>query len=178
MTSFTAFDGKNNIQYAFDASEILNKDFWRCVTGFRYYLDAEKRDEWVDIPAGYLTDGASVPKLFHNVVQPWGRHGPAVVVHDILCEYLTVSKRVISDGVESVGVRRITRKECDQILLNAMKVLKVPKWRYTVMYWGVSLFRRAANVRDPSLSIIKLRLEKDWRRKQGQPEPEVMSLYL
>jgi hypothetical protein len=40
----------------------------------------------VIVPAGFITDLATVPRLFWGVIQPSGRHDYAVLVHDYLIE--------------------------------------------------------------------------------------------
>lgn len=40
----------------------------------------------ITAPAGYRTDFASVPRFFHRVVNPVGRHGKAAIIHDWLCD--------------------------------------------------------------------------------------------
>jgi len=41
----------------------------------------------VTIPAGFITDGATVPRLFQNLVPSFGRYLPAVIIHDYMCVY-------------------------------------------------------------------------------------------
>lgn len=174
--SITRYDGVVKTVYDAQASKLLGQDYWRITESFRYYIGEKNSNEWVDVPAGYLTDGASVPRMFHSVIGPWGSHGPAVVVHDYLCEYLYVTRRDIVKGYEKLTPRYITRKECDQIMREAMQVLNVPKWRITTMYAAVSLFRTFARATNPSLSLRKLQLEVEWRKTFDQPEPEFIYL--
>lgn len=167
MSSFTRFDSRMNIQYAHQASEILGKDYWRVVEGFRYYLGEKGSNRWVDVPAGYLTDGASVPRLFWGIVPPWGAHGQAAVAHDILCEYLTLYE---FNGVEVVPIH-ITRKECDRIFAEAMKVLKVNGFNRFIMSSAVNSFRVVSRTKTPTLDLRKLALENQWRRENTFIEP-------
>jgi hypothetical protein len=30
---------------------------------------------WLNVPAGYLTDGDSVPRVFWSLIPPWGAYG-------------------------------------------------------------------------------------------------------
>ena len=46
----------------------------------------------IEVPAGFETDFASVPRLFWRVVPPWGRYSPAAVVHDYLYHTGKVSR--------------------------------------------------------------------------------------
>ena len=77
----------------------------------------------IEVPEGFETDFASVPRLFWRVVPPWGRYSPAAVVHDFLY---------------STG--KVSRKEADAIFLELMARLAVPLWKRYVMYWAVRLF--------------------------------------
>jgi hypothetical protein len=77
----------------------------------------------IDVPQGFETDFASVPRLFWRIVPPWGRYSPAAVVHDYL--YHTA---------------KVSRKEADDIFLELMARLAVPMWKRYVMYWAVRLF--------------------------------------
>jgi len=77
----------------------------------------------VVVPKGFVTDFASVPRLFWRIVPPWGVYSPAAVVHDYLYH----------NGA-------LSRKESDRIFLKLMKRLDVPLWKRTVMYLAVRLF--------------------------------------
>lgn len=41
----------------------------------------------IEVPAGYVTDFASIPRGLWNLIPPWGRYRKAAVVHDWLCDY-------------------------------------------------------------------------------------------
>jgi hypothetical protein len=65
--TFERFNTKLGIQYSDYASKKLKKDYWVVKKGFVYYLD-DSFTSYVYIPKGYLTDGASVPRVFWNIV--------------------------------------------------------------------------------------------------------------
>jgi len=75
------------------------------------------------IPKGFRTDFASVPKIFWNILPPFGRYGKAALLHDYF--YRT---------------QIIPRKEADKIFLEAMLMMGVPAWKAYIMYWAVRLF--------------------------------------
>lgn len=139
-------------RYDAQASALLGKDHWRILTPFSYKIDQES---WVTIPKGYLTDGASVPRLFWNMIPPWGPYGQAAVVHDLLCEYLSV--------VRNGRPVRITRAECDEVLNQAMKNLDVPDAQRLMIYSAVCAYRVTCHVSEPSATLLKRRLEAEWR---------------
>ncbi len=77
----------------------------------------------IEVPRGFVTDFASVPRFFWRVLPPWGTYSPAAVVHDWL--YHT---------------RLVSRAEADRAFLIIMQRLGVSKWKRTVMYWAVRCF--------------------------------------
>lgn len=76
----------------------------------------------VVVPDDFLTDLASIPKIFRIMVPKNGRHRAAAVVHDYL-----------------VRTKEVSRKIADKIFLEAMVILEVPKWRRKAMYYAVRL---------------------------------------
>ena len=42
------------------------------------------KDERIEIPAGFVTDFASIPRWLWFLAPPFGRHAPAAVLHDYL----------------------------------------------------------------------------------------------
>lgn len=154
MSSFTEFSAPLKIQYDAEASRALGADHWRVTEGFRFYVGTPDSGEWVNVPAGYLTDGASVPRMFWSLIPPWGIYGQAAVVHDILCEYLSTTLHGLP--------HRITRARCDQILLEAMVALQVPLVKRQLIYRSVSLYRRLARVSEPSSTPEKRYIESKW----------------
>ena len=104
---------------------------------FTYYIDKLGGDLKVDITTGFRTDFASIPRPFWSVVSPVGRHGKAAVVHDYLCEY-KMAWRLLETG--DWVMYPVSRKEADEIFLEAMKVLGVGSVKRNTMFWGVRLY--------------------------------------
>ena len=79
------------------------------------------------VPAGFVTDFASVPRIFWRLIGPptgYGRdaaYGKAAVIHDFL--YFTPGTR--------------SRQDCDDVFLEAMTDLGVSKARRTLMHLAV-----------------------------------------
>lgn len=155
MKGFTRFDAEMLIKYDLAASKILDKDYWRVMESFRYYIGKKYSDCYVDVNKGFLTDGASVPFLFKWLVPAQGRYGQAVALHDKLCETYTIIRLV--DGIETI--EPINRDEIDNILNEAMEVLEVPKWLILVIKTGVDIYRKIANPKKPVVSDKKKALE-------------------
>ncbi|EBY3151137.1 DUF1353 domain-containing protein [Salmonella enterica subsp. enterica serovar Teshie] len=72
-----------------------------------------------------ITDLASVLRIFWTPLPPDGKYAKAAIIHDYLYDN---------------ALR--TKKEADQIFLDGMTVLGVPKWKRIVMYWVVRWFGR------------------------------------
>lgn len=104
------------------------------MASFMYYLN-DPDGEYVEVPEGYTTDFASVPKAFHWLLPPYHPdYGKAAVVHDYLC-----SKRLIKRPGNG-SVRLCPRVEADLIFYQAAKVLGSPAWKRSVMWAAVRLY--------------------------------------
>lgn len=90
---------------------------------FVYYVGELNSDEKIEVPAGFETDFASVPRYFQWLLPSVGRYGKAAVLHDYL--YYT-----------GIG----TKAKADYIFYEAMGVLKVPKYIRNIMYYAVRKF--------------------------------------
>lgn len=154
MSGFTAFSAPLLIQYDKHASQVLGADHWRVAQAFRYDIGHKGSQQWVTVPAGYLTDGASVPRLFWSLLPPWGSYGQAAVVHDLLCEYLSI--------VDHGQPKAISRERADQIFDEAMRVLRVPDLTRLSLSEGVSLYRSVGGGSSPSTTLKKRQLEAAW----------------
>lgn len=152
MSSFTKFNAELKVQFHDGASKLLGKDHWITTEGFTYYLGSKGSDRWVQVPIGYLTDGASVPRLFWSILPPWGKYGQAAVLHDYLCDY----GRIIDKGIPI----NINREEVDNIFYEAMEVLQVPKLTISLMKKGVNLYRKVFKPTTPNISQEKRELER------------------
>ena len=94
---------------------------YRTQVAFTYYVGSTLSGEAIYVPEGFLTDGASIPKLFWSIIGGvLGRYGAAAVLHDFL--YVK--------GIYS-------RRRSDKIFLEAMAVLKVSWWKRKLMYYAV-----------------------------------------
>lgn len=152
MSLFTRFDATMQIQYDDRASRALGADHWRVTQGFRFYVGSLGSDEWFTVPAGYLTDGMSAPRIAWSLVPPWGRGGQAAVGHDLLCEYLST--------VKAGRIMLITRKRADRIFLEMLTVLDVPERQW--IYAAVRGYAVAKRIKDPSTIALKRQLEAEW----------------
>jgi hypothetical protein len=78
----------------------------------------------VEVPAGWLTDFASVPWWGRGLFPADADYTRAAVVHDYLCE-----------------TRGVDQFLADAVFRVAMKDLGVPAWRRLLMYYAVRLFQ-------------------------------------
>lgn len=106
----------------------IDNDLWVVEIPFSYESDLPKPESHyetisVDVPDGTLTDFASVPSLFQWIIPKDGAWTQAAVLHDFLYKS-----------------HIFTRKLSDEIFLEAMRVLKVPKWKREAMFWAVRIF--------------------------------------
>lgn len=91
---------------------------------FSYDVGEEGSGETIHVPKGFVTDFASIPRLFWRLEPPLGRSGKAAVVHD----YLYATRGL--DG-------RYDRARCDEIFREAMGVLGVPMIKRNIMWAAV-----------------------------------------
>jgi hypothetical protein len=81
----------------------------------------------ITVPRGFVTDFASVPRLFWSILPPIGRYGYAALFHDYVYW-------------QQIG----TRSEADVVFRDTMDELGVPTWKRAILFWAVRLFGFAA----------------------------------
>lgn len=136
---FKKFIGEVGIAYDGTYSAEHQKDYWKVVKTFAYYVGDPQDRNVVVIWKNTRTDGASVPRIFWSIVPPWGRYGPATIIHDKLCTGTKIHT--------PEGERACSRKEADQIFNNAMKVLNVDKWQRRLIYFAVRAYAIVYNIK-------------------------------
>ena len=98
--------------------EALSDDTWQVVSALRY--QSQILNNIIEVPAGFVTDFASVPRVPIVFEQFGDRAHHESVVHDWL--YYTAST---------------SRKTADMVFLEAMKSRGKPWWICRGMYLGV-----------------------------------------
>lgn len=98
----------------------LDAEHWSVVEPLVY---RGKRDRFV-VPAGFVTDFATVPRVVVWLVPRFGRYTAAAILHDWLC----------TDGIAG-GV--VTAREADGIFRRVMRESDVPVVRRWLMWCGV-----------------------------------------
>jgi len=100
------------------------KDF-QLFENLVYHVGEKGSDEVIVVPSGSVTDWASIPKIIQPLLpNTYGKR--AAVIHDYL--YRT-------SGLGGL----YSRKRCDEIFLEALIVLEVPKAVAYALYNGVRI---------------------------------------
>jgi len=135
--------------------EYVDGRTWKVDAPFRYDVGAEDSGESIVVPAGTLTDFASIPRFFWRLLPPTGEYGKAAVIHDWLYQNLGIIQQHLAYDV-SPRLREYTRKQCDDIFLDAMSVLGVPAWKKRAMHGAVRAFGWSAwNSHRQRLSVVR-----------------------
>lgn len=99
----------------------INGVMWKLLYPFEYH---RRNGEIIKVPPGFKFDFASIPKPFWSIIgSPTGRYGPAALIHDYLCV-----------------MKPYPYSKIDRIFYEAMRDLKIPYLKRTVMYWAVCIF--------------------------------------
>ena len=99
---------------------------WQLTQPFIYYSELLNRD--IEVPAGYVTDLASVPRLFRFIVPVANaKNRRAAVVHDYLC---TNPEGLVKD-----------QKQADQVFREALGVVGVGRFRSAFLYYPVRTYQ-------------------------------------
>jgi len=95
---------------------------WITNREFTYFVRGEEGEDSITVPKGFPTDLASIPWPISMFIPKSNRGNQAYVLHDFLYNQQTRPK-----------------KECDEILLEAMKVLGVNIIKRNIIYCGVRI---------------------------------------
>ncbi|PPB63547.1 DUF1353 domain-containing protein [Campylobacter hyointestinalis] len=82
----------------------------------------------LNVPKGYQTNGANIPRIFWSIFPPNSpEYISAVVVHDYLCEN---------------AKSKADYKNADKMLYEMMIALEVPKWKCRVFYLACRAYHK------------------------------------
>lgn len=93
-----------------------------------------RRDTFI-VPAGYVTDFASVPRPVVWLIPRFGRYTLAAILHDYLCEELARPLPRIEEVTGPTTV--IGPRDVDGLFRRVMRELDVPPLRRWLMWCGV-----------------------------------------
>lgn len=105
----------------------IKANTFELINNFEYHVGCYPSTDIIIVPSGFVTDLASIPRIFWVLFPPTGSYGKAAIIHDFLLEE---NKR--------------TRKECDKIFLEAMKVDDVNLFTRYIIYFGLRIFDNVA----------------------------------
>ncbi len=114
---------------------------WRVERAFIYYIDSLDSPSYIEVPEGFETDFASVPRAFWWLFPPAGKYTQAAVVHDYLYTYHANKFKMLNGQMIDEVCKK---KRADNIFRQAMKVLGVKYWTRFIMWSAVSLFGQGA----------------------------------
>ena len=101
-------------------------------------LTYQGKHDRFEVPAGFYTDFASVPRLFQGLIPKNGKHDAAAIMHD----YFYTSRPVVAVplALDWAAYETISRKDADGLFKRMMRELGVNPIRYHIVYIAVRLF--------------------------------------
>ena len=100
---------------------------WRKRVASTFVWADTDHDFYVTVPDGYITDGASIPRILWPFIgSPYGPYTDAAVIHD----YLYSARKTY---------QKINRKEADLIFYKILCSIGISAWNARLMYWGVRI---------------------------------------
>ncbi|RYD46005.1 MAG: DUF1353 domain-containing protein, partial [Verrucomicrobiaceae bacterium] len=105
----------------------LNWRVWRIEQDFTYEVGDKGSGKTITVPAGFQTDGASVPQILWAMFPAWGSYSRAAVIHDLLCHLINTGRP---------HEHAPTRKIADEIFKEAMVVCGTGWFTRTILFGG------------------------------------------
>nr|DAV19986.1 MAG TPA: Protein of unknown function (DUF1353) [Caudoviricetes sp.] len=107
---------------------MVNRPILKPVGKYQFELVENYRYRDIVIPRGYITDGASVPRIFWSIFPPnKAEYLSAAIVHDYLTDIVIEKKS-------------ITFRSVDNTFKEMLIDLNVNKIEVKVLYWSVRLY--------------------------------------
>ncbi len=100
---------------------------WVIRSDFGYDIGEKGSGNTINVPIGFKTDFASVPRVLWTFIPRWGKYGNAAVIHDFL-----------------YWEQKLSKEEADKIFLEAMYFLGVSTVKRKLIYYAVKYFGRCA----------------------------------
>lgn len=101
---------------------------WILRKAYSFYYEFNNKKTEIEVPEGFITDFATIPRILYSIFPPIGRYNKAAMMHDYL--------------YDSSCVLKISRKNSDLFFLQAMEILGVAKWIRYSLFLAVRLFGR------------------------------------
>jgi hypothetical protein len=107
----------------------IDGDDWMIINPFVFNSPSPEFPS-VTLPAGFVTDFASIPRFFWRIMHPTHKHiGKIAVVHDLYYR---------------IGTIDVSRDRADVALRSGMKALGANRVRRNAAYWAVRAGGRRA----------------------------------
>ncbi len=103
--------------------EPISEKNWILREPFEYHVGSYPSKNVIEVPIDFVTDFASIPRIFWSILPPTGTYGKAAVIHDYCYRTACFSKWL-----------------SDEIFLEGMVVLDVSLWKRIVIYYAVRWF--------------------------------------
>jgi len=109
----------------------IDSNVWKLTKDLKVYV--EFTNSIIEVPEGFTTDFASIPRVLWGILPPFGKYTSAAVIHDYLYKNPTLLHPKILREMD------LTRHECDAIFEELLIKSTCKKWKRIAMYWGVVL---------------------------------------
>ena len=128
--------------------QLVDERNWSLIDDLRY----QGRDDTIVVPAGYVTDYASVPRCLQWLAPSTGRYTLAAVLHDFLCDRMFLGGVQLHPGTDREV--NISARDADGLFRRVMReegVRPVQRW---LLWAGVRIgairnpHRRPGTLRD------------------------------
>lgn len=94
----------------------------------------------IPIPKGFITDGATIPKLFWNILSPFGRFFKSCALHDYICLMAKLKNNEAPNLKEGINIATQYRKRADTLLSLSMKRQGIKLWRRLLIMANVRAY--------------------------------------
>lgn len=94
----------------------------------------------ISIPRGFITDGATIPKLFWNILSPFGRFFKSCALHDYICLMAKLKNNEAPTLKEGISIATQYRKRADTLLALSMKKQGIALWRRLLIMANVRAY--------------------------------------
>jgi len=105
--------------------EMLGDFKWKLLVPFEYHVGKYPSEDVITVPAGFVADLATIPRIFWPILPPHGEYAKSAIIHDYLY-------------VNAIGAKNYA----DYVLFESMGVLGVAAWRKYIIFWSVRWFGR------------------------------------
>ena len=131
-----------------------NGKHYEVLEDFTYYRTSNKQHIF-KVEKGFITDFASIPRIFWSIYPPFGRYTKSAVLHDRLCVaflnnetwYDVMDMQVDSKEDKEELLKqlpelqlRVTRKFADKMFLESMEAVGVERKTRIILYLSVRIY--------------------------------------